>query len=59
MSPNKQYLNECFDYREGEIFWKSRPASHFKRPRDCLMRNRRFAGCRAGTAHPIPTDISR
>ncbi|HFW4797689.1 TPA: HNH endonuclease signature motif containing protein [Salmonella enterica subsp. diarizonae serovar 60-67:z35:-] len=52
MSPDKQYLNECFEYREGQIFWKSRPISHFKRPRDCLMRNRRFAGCRAGTVHP-------
>ncbi|WP_025120640.1 MULTISPECIES: HNH endonuclease signature motif containing protein [unclassified Serratia (in: enterobacteria)] len=52
MKMTRKYLNECFEYREGDLFWKVRPTSHFKRLRTGLMRNSRFAGRKAGTKHP-------
>ena len=25
----QQYLQECFDYKDGELYWKRRPVAHF------------------------------
>lgn len=27
--PSKEYLNECFLYKDGCLFWKERPENHF------------------------------
>lgn len=42
------FLLECFDYREGVLYWKARPVSHFKKPADCAAFNKKTAGKRAG-----------
>jgi hypothetical protein len=48
--PAPGYLRECFEYRteEGALYWKERPAAHFRCSRDQLCWNLRWAGRRAG-----------
>ena len=46
--PSQDYLRECFEYRDGWLFWKRRPVEHFKNLHDCSVWNKRMAGKRAG-----------
>ena len=32
--PSVEFLRECFDYREGDLYWKVRPVEHFMKPAD-------------------------
>lgn len=47
-----EFLRECFDYRDGELFWKERPAHHFKRQADHITFIKRSAGKPAGRSEP-------
>ena len=46
---------ELFTYRDGVLFWKTRPAHHFKNPKACKAWNSRYsgkeAGCKAGSGY--------
>jgi len=48
--PDAEYLRECFLYDpdSGILTWKTRPLHHFKRERDHLWWNKRWAGMVAG-----------
>lgn len=46
--PNVEFLRECFDCREGVLYWRERPASHFQRPANQAAFNTKTAGKRAG-----------
>jgi hypothetical protein len=52
--PSQEYLRECFDYRDGWLFWKRRPDSHFNIPRNAAAWNGRMAGKRAGHTYKRP-----
>ena len=39
---------ESFDYRDGDLYWKERPLSHFKTQNSMNIFNARFAGQKAG-----------
>lgn len=41
-------FKEMFEYKNGELFWKIRPVSHFCDSRVCAMFNSRYFGKRAG-----------
>lgn len=40
--PTQQYLHECFEYRDGELWWKERPRHHFQRQQDWISWNNRW-----------------
>lgn len=42
------FIRECFQYRDGALYWKERPAHHFKRPNDHATFITRSAGKPAG-----------
>lgn len=42
------YLRECFEYRDGVLYWKTRPSHHFKRPADHATFIAKSAGKKAG-----------
>jgi len=42
------YLKECYDVKNGGLYWKWRPDHHFSDPSYALRFNNRFAGKRAG-----------
>lgn len=42
-------LRQALEYRDGKLFWKVRPDSHFPRPAIAKMWNKRWAGKEAGT----------
>lgn len=46
--PSREYLLQCFEYREGKLFWRVRPREHF--PNDATWRNwnKRYSGVEAG-----------
>lgn len=46
--PERPYLEECFIYQDGELYWKVRPPHHFSSKRTTNMWNAKFAGSRAG-----------
>lgn len=46
--PSQEYLRECFDYRDGWLFWKRRPVEHFVSPNACNKWGNKMAGKRAG-----------
>ena len=48
---DSKYLNECFEYDEvsGNIYWKSRPRSHFKTQKGFKTFNSQRCGKEAGT----------
>ena len=46
--PTSEHLHECFVYSGGDLYWKYRPESHFKKQRTANMWNAKFAGKRAG-----------
>jgi hypothetical protein len=43
-----QFLRECFEYRDGVLYWRDRPSSHFKRPADHATFIKKSAGKPAG-----------
>jgi hypothetical protein len=45
----KEYAAQCFDYRDGELYWKHRPSSHFVDEWRQKIFNSRSLGKRAGT----------
>lgn len=46
--PSQEYLRECFDYRDGWLFWKRRPVEHFVSSNACNKWGNKMAGKRAG-----------
>jgi|CXWL01.1.fsa_nt_gi hypothetical protein len=46
--PNLNYLNECFYYSDGFLFWKIRPDSHFKKTCHFITWNKKYSGKIAG-----------
>lgn len=40
----KEYLNECFEYKDGRLFWKERPRHHFKTDKYHMFFNEKYAG---------------
>jgi hypothetical protein len=46
--PSAQYLRECFDCRDGVLYWKERPESHFQSRAVWLMFLKKHAGKPAG-----------
>jgi len=47
--PTQEYLKECFEYEDGHLFWRERPATHFHNYRNYTYFNTRFAGAKAGS----------
>jgi len=47
--PTQIFLREALDYRDGDLFWKLRPLTHFPDLRARNIWNTKFAGQRAGT----------
>jgi hypothetical protein len=48
---SQKFLRECFTYRDGKLFWKKRPLSHFINEHRWNNWNSRHAGTRAGWLH--------
>lgn len=48
--PSAEYLRECFEYRDGRLIWKVRPAHHFNSKAGEARVNGRCAGKYADTA---------
>jgi hypothetical protein len=46
--PTAEYLRECFECREGVLYWRERPISHFRRPADHITFTKKHAGRPAG-----------
>jgi hypothetical protein len=46
---SRKYINECFLYDDGKLFWKKRPLYHFKNESSMKSHHRRFFGKDAGT----------
>lgn len=44
-----EFLNECFKYENGKLFWKKRPREHFKSDNAFGSWNTRFSGKEAGS----------
>lgn len=53
----KEFVNECFEYMDGKLFWKKRPRSHFKNDNVYGSWNTRYSGKEAGTV--VYTDKER
>lgn len=49
--PSVEYLNEVFDYRDGLLYWKVRPESHFNNIRGWRSFNSVSSGKVAGHVH--------
>ena len=49
--PELNYLLECFEYKEGKLFWKARPPSHFNTLRTYRSFTTRSSGKEAGHNH--------
>lgn len=47
--PDLDFLHECFTVKGGRLYWKIRPASHFKTTSSHLAFNTRYAGKPAGS----------
>lgn len=48
-SKDLEGIREIFEYKEGHLFWKRRPLSHFPNERSFGMWNTRYASTEAGT----------
>ena len=50
MEPDVSFLRECFTYdpEQGQLFWKTRPADHFKTDEAFRAWNKKYAGREAG-----------
>ena len=50
--PSKEFLNECFDYVDGVLYWKRhRPLNHFKTTNAMKSFNSKLGGKPAGVNH--------
>lgn len=47
-----EFLRECFDYRDGVLYWKERPVHHFASPAHHATFIKKSAGKRAGRKEP-------
>jgi HNH endonuclease len=47
--PSIDYVRQLFEYRDGKLFWKTRPVEHFADQRICDSCNTKFAGQEAGS----------
>lgn len=47
--PSKEYLDECFIYNNGVLYWKERPLYHFKNIRTYKAFIKNFVGKEAGS----------
>lgn len=47
-----EFLRECFEYRDGVLYWRSRPAHHFQRAADHATFIKKSAGKPAGRKEP-------
>lgn len=43
-----EFLRECFDSRDGVLYWRERPVAHFQRPADHITFAKKHAGKPAG-----------
>lgn len=43
-----EFCRECFEYRDGVLYWKERPRHHFLRDLDWMGFNKKTAGKKAG-----------
>ena len=57
--PSVQYLNECFQEKNGRLYWKVRPRSHFADNRGCSVWNSKFPGKLAGCIQADTKGVSR
>jgi hypothetical protein len=46
--PTVEFLRECFDCRDGALYWRERPESHFQKKADQMAFNTKSAGKKAG-----------
>lgn len=46
--PCKDFIEQCFRYEEGRLFWKTRPRDHFKKEYAQKAWNTAFSGREAG-----------
>lgn len=46
--PDCEFLKECFEYRDGKLFWLNRPRCHFSTEKGWKIFNTSFAGKEAG-----------
>lgn len=44
-------VKDCFDYSNGKLFWRVRPASHFSSVGRANIWNAKYAGTEAGSLH--------
>lgn len=51
--PSADYLNECFEYVDGLLYWKQRPLNHFKSERGWKIYTKLHAGKVAGYKHKV------
>jgi hypothetical protein len=47
-----EFLRECFEYRDGVLYWRERPDHHFQRPADHATFIKKSAGKPAGRREP-------
>jgi hypothetical protein len=47
-----EYARECFEYRDGVLYWRERPAHHFRRAADHITFIKKSAGKVAGRQEP-------
>lgn len=45
------YLKECFEYRDGNLYWLERPSHHFPSQGRANIFNAKYKGKKAGTLH--------
>lgn len=48
---SKEYIFECFEYRDGVLYWKERPDHHFSSAHQARTTNKQLAGKRAGSRY--------
>lgn len=48
MKTTIEYLKECFEYKDGKLYWKKRPRHHFSCERSYNQINSKFEGLEAG-----------
>lgn len=49
--PSKDYLDQCFEYVDGNLFWKERPRSHFDKEKGYQVYTTKMVGLMAGHKH--------
>lgn len=52
--PTAEYLNQALEYRDGKLFWKTRPRCHFATDEIMDTMNKTYAGTEAGSCDKDP-----